>query len=188
MPGRFEPSGLEGSNSPLAAIKQLRVEKPRDHTKGAAKNRRLVNESTHQKVSRLATALATWHLHSFFSPASHLSVPTTHLGAVYREFKQTQAELSLFKMLRVQSWGWRQYTLDIHSTPSVMCWEGLWGCWLFFTALLGQAKRTLAPRQLLPLWWELQCSQTHTIQWGSVCLYYFSADLCEGRVTFWVIL
>lgn len=102
MPGRFEPSGLKGSNSPQAAIKQLHVEKPRDHTKGAAKSRRLVNKSTQQEVSRLVTGLATWHLHSFLClwyPICLYPQPTYTLSA---EFKQTQAELSLFKMLKVQ--------------------------------------------------------------------------------------
>lgn len=33
-------------------------------------------EVSKQKASRLATALATWHLHSFLSAASHLSGPT----------------------------------------------------------------------------------------------------------------
>lgn len=34
---RFQPSGFKGSDYPLAAIKQLRAEQPRDHAKGAAK-------------------------------------------------------------------------------------------------------------------------------------------------------
>lgn len=37
MTGRFQPSGFKGSDYPLAAIKRLHVEQPRDHTKGAAK-------------------------------------------------------------------------------------------------------------------------------------------------------